>query len=111
MSNQEDGADFYAAFEKFLSMVRVNVITYYTTSFPSLEPPVITYKEGRRYIKLISSTDGINARRVYCFIDKTNGDILKAATWKAPAKHARGSIYDADHGASSVNHYGANYLK
>jgi hypothetical protein len=26
------------------------------------------------------------------FIDLTNGDILKADGWKAPAKHARGNI-------------------
>jgi hypothetical protein len=30
---------------------------------------------------------------VYCFVDKSNGDILRAATWKAPAKIARGNIY------------------
>lgn len=34
------------------------------------------------------------SRSVYCFIDLSNGDILKAAGWKAPAKGARGNIFN-----------------
>ena len=30
----------------------------------------------------------------YCFIDVKNGDILKSAGWKAPAKGARGNIFN-----------------
>jgi hypothetical protein len=47
---------------------------------------------------------------VYCFVDLTNGDILKAATWKAPAKHARGNILAVDP-MSAVGIGGANYLR
>ena len=58
----------------------------------------LTINNGRRYDKIVSSDIGTtsNQSRVYAFIDKTNGDILKPATWKAPAKHARGNIYDDD---------------
>jgi hypothetical protein len=35
------------------------------------------------------------------------GDLLKAATWKAPAKHARGNII---HGTARYGVYGPDYL-
>lgn len=49
----------------------------------------VVVEDGRRYIKL-KTTKG----RIYGFIDVTNGDLLKAATLKAPAKHARGNLYE-----------------
>jgi len=33
---------------------------------------------------------------------------LKAATWKAPAKHARGNIID---GTAQYSEYGPSYIK
>ena len=36
------------------------------------------------------------------------GDLLKAATWKAPAKHARGNIID---GTARYGVYGPEYIK
>ena len=46
---------------------------------------------GRKYHKVIMVTCG-GQRSVWCFVDKTTGDIFKPATWKAPAKHSRGNI-------------------
>lgn len=68
---------------------------------------------GRRYAKLISADvrDGVeSAQSVFCFVDLANGDILKAATWRAPAKHARGNVLRSDR-MQSVTAYGANYLR
>lgn len=59
---------------------------------------------GRKYAKVE------RGNVVYCFINLENGDVLKAATYSSPAKHARSNIYDADHGVSGVNEYGANYI-
>tara|TARA_B110000238_G_scaffold143741_1_gene155038 strand:- start:590 stop:733 length:144 start_codon:yes stop_codon:yes gene_type:complete len=36
------------------------------------------------------------------------GDLLKPASWSAPAKHARGNILN---GSASYDSYGPNYLK
>lgn len=36
------------------------------------------------------------------------GDLLKPATWKAPAKHARGNIID---GTAQYGEYGPSYMK
>lgn len=59
---------------------------------------------GRKYAKVE------RGNVVYCFIDLSNGNLLKAATYNAPAKHTRSNIYAADHGLSGVNEYGANYI-
>lgn len=67
---------------------------------------------GRRYAKLISMdvrNGETSAHSVYCFVDMTNGDILKAATWKAPAKHARGNVL-SDERMNAVTAYGAVYI-
>lgn len=64
-----------------------------------------TYKVGSRYIKIIR--DG----SAHCFVDRTNGDVLKAASWNAPAKHARGNINHYDFGLGCMGMYGAAYLR
>lgn len=45
---------------------------------------------GKKFAKIAVMRGG--QRSVYCFIDLSNGDILKSAGWKAPAKGKRGSI-------------------
>lgn len=68
---------------------------------------------GRRYAKLVT-VDMCNGRlvskSVYCFVDMTNGDILKAASLYAPAKHSRGNVLKADR-MKSMTAYGAIYLR
>ena len=54
----------------------------------------LTYKRGRRYDKLIKLTR--NQRSVWGFVERSTGDILKAASWRAPAKTLRGNIFDPD---------------
>lgn len=46
---------------------------------------------GRRYHKIIM-VDSHGHRSVHCFVDKHNGDLYKAASWKAPAEHVRGNL-------------------
>lgn len=50
-----------------------------------------TVANGQRFAKIVINSGGQNS--VHCFIDKTNGDILKAASWKAPQKNGvRGNL-------------------
>ena len=42
---------------------------------------------GRKYYKLVHKDS--NQRSVHCFIDKITGDVLKSASWNAPAKGVR----------------------
>ena len=96
------------ALDKFINLIQDMKDVYMTKNFPALQRPVITADDGRRYAKIIVSDS--SSRSVYCFVDLTNGDVLKAATWKAPAKHSRGNIF-ANDPTAGVNVYGANYIK
>jgi hypothetical protein len=51
----------------------------------------ITTEVGKRFIRLVIAHGG---RHVHAFVDIANGDLLKAAGWKAPAKGARGNLLD-----------------
>lgn len=50
---------------------------------------------GQKYARLITVCGG-QTRSAMGFIDLTNGNILKAAGWSAPAKGARGNIRRGD---------------
>lgn len=50
-------------------------------------------------------------RSAWAFIDLATGDILKAAGWKRPAKHARGNINTPTDGVEFVGVYGPAYLR
>lgn len=65
---------------------------------------------GRRYIRIVENYNDSDQRSVYAFIDRTNGDLLKPETWKAPAKHARGNLYDRSTW-TCAGPYGMAYLK
>lgn len=75
---------------------------------------VVTLEAGKKFIRVVRQekrrdTGEIHGRSVYCFIQIDNGDILKAAGWKAPAKHARGSVFNANI-LEGCGPYGVAYL-
>ena len=73
----------------------------------------IDAKWGGKYIKLgpMRERDGVleNDSGVAAFIDIATGDILKPASWAAPAKGVRGNIYDKGSWKGAVTAYGAAY--
>lgn len=96
---------FQAAFVEFVAQAQVSINAYYAKAFPKSDVPKIDYEPGRRYIRLVRTSPG--ERSAYGFIDATNGDVLKAAGWKAPAKNfKRGNIFDDKGGLGRVSPYG-----
>ena len=73
----------------------------------------LSLKPGRKFIKVVEGN------RVWGFVSLVDGvhkgapikvgDIMKAATWRAAAKHSRGSIFDAEM-HKSFSWTGPNYL-
>ena len=73
----------------------------------------LSLKPGRKFIKVVEGT------RVWGFVSLVDGehkgapikvgDIMKAAGWRAAAKHSRGSIFDAEM-HKSFSWTGPNYL-
>ena len=67
---------------------------HYAKRLSNLVPDLIQVEGGRKYIKVSHTHDGGNGQKaVHSFINSENGDILKPASWRAPAKHARGNIF------------------
>ncbi len=64
---------------------------------------------GRKYARVFKEEKG-GGRSAYCFVDRKTGDVLKSASWKGPAKGARGNIYASDP-LAGVGMYGAAYLR
>jgi len=73
-------------------------------------------QQGPRYLRIAKqefarATGEKVSGSVHCFLDRGNGDVLKAAGWKAPAKHARGNLGDAHAGLGSMGVNGPAYLR
>jgi hypothetical protein len=73
----------------------------------------LSLKKGRKFIKVVHDNSVLG---FVALVDGEHkgapmkrGDILKAATWRAPAKHSRGSIFDAEM-HKSFSWTGPNYL-
>ena len=49
-------------------------------------------ESGRKYYKIVMSANGSNS--VHAFVEKKFGNVYKAASWKAPAKHIRFNLLD-----------------
>ena len=81
------------ALTTFLVGAQKIVTDHREKNHPSLPKPTLRIEKGRRYARIVKD-DGPHTS-VYCFVDLTNGDILKSEGWKKPAKHARGSIFNS----------------
>lgn len=85
----------------------MRVADYKAKNFRIPVPP-LTVEKGRKYARIV--TNHTNQRLVFCFVDLRTGDILKSATWRAPAKYPRGNIFATDP-LAGVTVHGAEYLR
>lgn len=92
-------------FKRWMGLVIGRSEVYHQTHFSKLPVPKFTVRDGQRYIRVFRDNS------CYAFIDKTNGDVLMPASYKAPAKHARGNIFNDDNGLDCTGPYGIAYLK
>ena len=88
-----DNKDEYCtAMSMFMGRIDEQHGEYYEKTLPSLTYEPIRVNKGRRFDKLIKGGS------VYCFVEKSTGDVYKAQTWKQPYTKGnncvRGSIYD-----------------
>jgi hypothetical protein len=105
-----DGVDFDAALESYRATAEGILRAHfdrngYTFATPNIE----IAKGGRKFAKLLrTESDPVTGENrgqtfVHSFVNKATGEILKAASFKAPAKHARGNVYSDDHGAHALD--------
>lgn len=62
---------------------------------------------GKRYAKVFAveihdTEPSRNNRRIVAFVDIATGDIFKPASFKAPAKHARGNVNSSLGGMEAI---------
>jgi len=89
--------NFKERFETFLAGAKTKIS----------EDTRLEYSDGKRYIKVIQIFGSTaHSQCSFCFVDKTNGDVLKAASWYAPAKIARGNIFDEFNGLKLIGQWG-----
>lgn len=96
---------------EFIKKVNTEIDVYYAKNLSNLTPEHLVLEVGNKFLKLWKGTS------CWGFISRVDdilkgapikkGDLLKAATWKAPAKHARGNIMD---GTARYGVYGPDYL-
>lgn len=88
-----------ATFDQFVSemdaknSIQLNVTKWTLMLCDALEqdaPPRYKFviESGRKYHKIVMFDSG-NARSVHAFVNMKTGEVYKAATWQAPAKHVR----------------------
>lgn len=50
----------------------------------------IDVEPGKKFDRIVLSRSGWRGRSVHAFVERETGLLIKAATWKAPAKRANG---------------------
>jgi len=95
----------------FINKVNIQRKDHYVKADMVSQWKELTVEVGQKYIRLWDGTG------CWGFISRVDGDLkgspikkgdlLKPATWKAPAKHARGNIID---GSARYSTYGPEYL-
>ena len=106
----DEPRDFETALTGFLAASQAIVNAHYAAHLQNLMPPALVAEPGRRYVRIACQDSRNGGRYAWAFVDQTNGDILLAAGWKAPAKHARGNIY-AKNPVASIGPHGPAYLR
>lgn len=71
----------------------------------SIPKDVFSVTEGKRFWKIVAKGPGDKYGSVHCFVERSTGDIYKAATFHQPAKGARGNIRDKDRPVSLRDYY------
>ncbi len=104
-------SEMEAAIKVFAAAVESMISAYFAKHYENVKPPAIVVDpNGKKYIRVVRD-GGEHNRSVYCFIDASNGDVLKPDGWKRPAKHARGNIFSSRGGLEACGPHGIAYLK
>lgn len=100
---------FETALKTFVEGCNKLVDDNWGEGFPENCKHTLEHRGGRKYAKIVTVTPSGETRSVHCFVNKENGDVLKAAGWKGPAKGARGNIFDDKNGLGRMSAYGPAY--
>ena len=97
--------------QNFCHELQNHINDYFVKHGYKFEPDFIGCEVGKRYVKVVKITYGGEGQKsVVCFIEKATGNILKAASWNAPAKGVRGNVANGFESVKTrcdiIGHYG-----
>ena len=105
--------EFEGALNAYLGIVTQVTLDHFARSGFTFAVPgvrVLPPRGNAKYAKVVATEtypeQEARDQGVHSFVSLTTGEIFKPASWKAPAKHARGNIFDEDHGASALGTMG-----
>ena len=101
---------FEKAVQEWLASCQKMLDVHYRTQYKNLVAPTLKIAKGSKNWKIVKVAEG-GGRSVFAFIEVATGDILKPAGWKAPAKHARGNLWDDTKGMGRMTVCGPEYLR
>lgn len=68
----------------------------------------VEFEYGSKYVKIVTISGG-GSRSVHSFVEKSDGNIWRAASWKAPARNfVRGNVYNISSYEKRVQWTGIN---
>jgi len=114
-----DRTKILSAIALFIQGVEAKFAAAGRKNFTTDQPEKLAIRKGKTSGDWVAlDTD----RSVYCWIRMTDGytktlgalkagDIHRPASFKAPAKHARGNVLEQDYGLHCAGAYGIKYLK
>lgn len=105
--------------KQFINVVQRFIDEEYKKNFNNLIPPTLVVREGMKFDKIVvANASHPKGESVWGFVAKSDfifkgtmlntGDLMKAATWSAPAKHARANIFYSLYEGYGI--YGPVYL-
>ena len=101
--------NFGQSLTAFLDVVNAQLEDRYSR-YNNLGTPTLEVKAGKKYVKIIRWDAEGTSGSILGFVSAVDnpkkgekaGDILKAASWNASAKHPRGSIFSDQNGAEAL---------
>jgi len=109
---QENAQSFEQALDQFMRGAQQKIdADWKTHGYNVRTKPTLKKSKGKKFIRIFQENPSTKDRSAWAFINTENGDVLKPAGWKKPAKHARGNIYNDDYGIGTVTAYGPQYLR
>ena len=110
-----ESVDIIGSGNKFDSSVDTllkNINMNYHIGFPNSKDMILSLVAGRKFVKVVhdNSVWGFIAKKdgEHKGLPMKKGDVFKPASWKAAAKHVRGSIFDTN--TDWFRWTGPNYL-
>jgi len=100
ISLNEEIEGYQQAADRFIEFANEQFIKQYKEQYPRIYSDgyydqLAVLKPGKKYDKVVvvHADDPKKATSAYCFIERETGLVYKAATWSAPAKGPRASVF------------------